>query len=660
MDCACCLQALEREIVDCLWKPDDPQCVQESEAAAGKVAALKSEAISRRIDRIEQSVLGWSKVSQICVLHARVHNHLCLRRSALNTPACPFAAIVQVIQVHMNNPSYRAPIEEANNHRAFTNVRLTLLLTTATRAVDAILQHPFLSLIFHEVLEALPDIREEMFEGLEEEEGAEEYRALLKSIDLRGEHRSLQRATETVGAVRAMCKKRNSRDVPSIIKGLLALSSLYRSRLEQFNGLASAKEQMSFIQDKLLVCCIPLSRLPQRVLLCMYKLFSALRGHVGEKEARSEAEKCKCKEVFEMIDVNGDKKLSRAEVIKVCRANEGIRTLLGLPANIRQEDGTRDQFEKVFQQMDQDDSKEVDADEFEDFWFTVILPGHQSNEGKFAHAFASARQNSSRNVSAEAKAAANRAESEEAVKASRQAEEANRQAARQEAADAAAARRSSSTEQSPSSSLSPARLSGKRVLLQNLCSRSDLNNKVGLAGEFDELKGRYVVSIDGETLSLLAENLVMEGDDEDKAGRLADAMFASPLRQGVANAAAGRRSHMASASPEQSDKYSQRMTRARCHNLNSQASAHAESGAATPSSNFVGKPVQLRNLSSRKDLNGKIAQATDFDEEKGRYVVTIDGKTLSLKPENLGPSGADAAASNVHVKYDYDKEAEYI
>ena len=594
------------------------------------MAALKNEAISRRIDRIEQSVLGFGKVSQICVLHARMHDYLCLRRSALNTSACPFAAIVQVIQVQMDNPSYRAPIEESNDCLTgpFDNLRLLLLLTMATRAVDAILQHPFLSSIFHQALAAMPAFCKDIFEGLEEEEGAEENRALLKSIDLWGEHRSLQRATETVGAVRAMCKRSNDRDVPSIVNGLLALSSLYRSRLEQFNGLASAKEQLSFMQDKLLVCCIPLFKLPQRVLLCMYKLFSALRGHAGEKEARSEAEKCKCKEVFEMIDVNGDKKLSRAEVIKVCRANEGIRTLLGLPANIRQEDGTRDQFEKVFQQMDQDDSKEVDADEFEDFWFTIILPGHRSNESKFAHAFASARQYSSRNFSAEAKAAADRAESEEAVKASRQAEEANRQAARQEAADAAAARRSSSTEQSPSSSLSPARLAGKRVLLQNLCSRSDLNNKVGQAGEFDELKGRYVVSIDGETLSLRAENLVMERDDEDKA-----------THQGVANAAAGRRSRMASASPEKSDKYSERLTRARCHNLNSQASAQAESGAAAASSNFVGKPVQLRNLSARKDLNGKIAQATDFDEEKGRYVVTIDGKTLSLKPENIGPSG---------------------
>merc|ERR1712139_478610 len=48
---------------------------------------------------------------------------------------------------------------------------------------------------------------------------------------------------------------------------------------------------------------------------------------------------------FKRIDVNNDGQLSRAEVIKVCRADPEIRELLGLPKNIRQEDGSRDLFE---------------------------------------------------------------------------------------------------------------------------------------------------------------------------------------------------------------------------------------------------------------------------------------------------------------------------
>ena len=49
--------------------------------------------------------------------------------------------------------------------------------------------------------------------------------------------------------------------------------------------------------------------------------------------------------VFHRIDANDNGVLTRAEVIKACRAHADIRTMLGLPTHIRQEDGTRDVFE---------------------------------------------------------------------------------------------------------------------------------------------------------------------------------------------------------------------------------------------------------------------------------------------------------------------------
>jgi Ca2+-binding EF-hand superfamily protein len=75
-------------------------------------------------------------------------------------------------------------------------------------------------------------------------------------------------------------------------------------------------------------------------------------------------DKSEIEAVFRLIDKNGDGALSRAEVIKACRANEKVHTLLGLPKNIRQEDGTRDLFEVVFQKLDADDSKSITLDEF--------------------------------------------------------------------------------------------------------------------------------------------------------------------------------------------------------------------------------------------------------------------------------------------------------
>ena len=70
---------------------------------------------------------------------------------------------------------------------------------------------------------------------------------------------------------------------------------------------------------------------------------------------------------FELMDTSGNGRLSRAEVIKAARSNPKVRQLLDLPATIRQEDGSRDRFERVFQAMDQDDSKEVDLEEFARF-----------------------------------------------------------------------------------------------------------------------------------------------------------------------------------------------------------------------------------------------------------------------------------------------------
>jgi len=67
---------------------------------------------------------------------------------------------------------------------------------------------------------------------------------------------------------------------------------------------------------------------------------------------------------FRRIDTNGDGHLSRAEVIIACRTDAEVRALLGLPQHIRQEDGTREAFERVFQRFDVDYSKGIEMDEF--------------------------------------------------------------------------------------------------------------------------------------------------------------------------------------------------------------------------------------------------------------------------------------------------------
>ena len=67
---------------------------------------------------------------------------------------------------------------------------------------------------------------------------------------------------------------------------------------------------------------------------------------------------------FERIDKDGSGTLSRIEIIQACKIDPGVRSLLGIPAAIRQEDGSRDALELVFQAIDKDGSKAITLAEF--------------------------------------------------------------------------------------------------------------------------------------------------------------------------------------------------------------------------------------------------------------------------------------------------------
>ena len=69
-------------------------------------------------------------------------------------------------------------------------------------------------------------------------------------------------------------------------------------------------------------------------------------------------------ECFKHIDANGNGFLSRAEVVKACRSDARVRALLGLPAEIGEAGGSKDEFLQVFQRMDADASKAIDLEEF--------------------------------------------------------------------------------------------------------------------------------------------------------------------------------------------------------------------------------------------------------------------------------------------------------
>lgn len=73
------------------------------------------------------------------------------------------------------------------------------------------------------------------------------------------------------------------------------------------------------------------------------------------------------REIFEACDINGDGHISRIELIRGLRRDPAIAACFGLPAVVRQEDGTREQFEKVFQQIDRDSKNKLSLADFLEF-----------------------------------------------------------------------------------------------------------------------------------------------------------------------------------------------------------------------------------------------------------------------------------------------------
>ena len=84
--------------------------------------------------------------------------------------------------------------------------------------------------------------------------------------------------------------------------------------------------------------------------------------------------RAKASAAFRKMDNNGDGSLSRAEVILAVKKDAEVRELLGLGdhAQIRQEDGSRDAFEVVFQSLDANSDKVIDEAEFVKFFGPAV------------------------------------------------------------------------------------------------------------------------------------------------------------------------------------------------------------------------------------------------------------------------------------------------
>ena len=82
-----------------------------------------------------------------------------------------------------------------------------------------------------------------------------------------------------------------------------------------------------------------------------------------QRMSRHEAES-----IFKRIDSNGNGEISQIEFIKALRQNEGLAKRLGLPSQIKQEEDSRRIFQLAYAEIDKDESKTIQIEEFVDFY----------------------------------------------------------------------------------------------------------------------------------------------------------------------------------------------------------------------------------------------------------------------------------------------------
>jgi len=109
---------------------------------------------------------------------------------------------------------------------------------------------------------------------------------------------------------------------------------------------------------------------------------AAVRVEQGQAMACTPSGNADLRVLFSFMDKNGDGKVSRIEMIQALRKDPNAARYLGLPSKFKQGTPEHTEFERVFQRLDADGSKEISWEEFERICQvdTAVL----SDEGRLA------------------------------------------------------------------------------------------------------------------------------------------------------------------------------------------------------------------------------------------------------------------------------------
>jgi len=144
----------------------------------------------------------------------------------------------------------------------------------------------------------------------------------------------------------------------------------FRVSMRQPQAVAGATESMAPMAERGKTPPPTMTARPETVQLAM-RPNTAPTTPSGNGLRPEKVDKAQLRAVFDSVDTQQNGMVNKRELIKAIRRDAKMAEFFGLPMEIRQEDGSRDEMEKLFQAMDSDADREITWDEFVNFHSSV-------------------------------------------------------------------------------------------------------------------------------------------------------------------------------------------------------------------------------------------------------------------------------------------------
>jgi len=94
--------------------------------------------------------------------------------------------------------------------------------------------------------------------------------------------------------------------------------------------------------------------------------------------APSPEAEARLRSIFDLCKSGSEEVINKRGLIKICRKDASVADFFGLASNIRQEDGSKDALERLFQAMDTDGDRQLSWSEFRSFFLECMAGRSQA------------------------------------------------------------------------------------------------------------------------------------------------------------------------------------------------------------------------------------------------------------------------------------------